>query len=155
MARRPIKSLSVVEVEFIAHRLAQELMDYSAPMPPFDTCFPDRLESCLKTPFQKWEGKSLYAGIILKAAMLFYFMIKNHPFKNGNKRVAILTTLVFLSQNGRWLEVENLALYEFAKEIAISDPTKTDEVIKRIVDFFTAHIILILYEEKIDEEKTP
>lgn len=153
MARKPIKTLSVVEVEFIAHRLAQELMDYGEPIPPFDTRFPDRLESCLKTPFQKWGGKSLYAGIILKATMLFYFMIKSHPFKNGNKRVAILTTLVFFSQNGRWLEVDNFALYEFAKEIATSDAAEKDEAVKKIFEFFTDHIILIPSEDEVAEDE--
>lgn len=151
MARRPIKQLSVVEVEYVAHRLAQELMDYGEPIPPFNTRFPDRLESCLKTPFQKFDSKSLYSGIVLKTAMLFYLMIKNHPFQNGNKRVAVLTTLYFLSENGRWLKADNLTFYKFAKEIAESDPTKTKETVQKIVDFINTHIVLSS-DDEIEEE---
>ena len=74
--------------------------------------------------------------------MLFYLMIKNHPFQNGNKRVAVLTLLVLLSENGRWLKVDNMALYTFAKRIAESDSSKTKEVVKEIVDFMDTHITL-------------
>lgn len=144
--------LSVAEVEYVAHRLAQELMDYGEPIPPFDTRFPDRLESCLKTPFQKFDGKSLYAGIVLKTAMLFYLMIKNHPFQNGNKRVAVLTILYFLSKNRRWIKVDNLTLYNFAKEIAQSDPTRSKETIQTIVDFMDTYTILVPDVEVIEDK---
>ncbi len=154
MARRPIKKLSVLEVEYVAHRLAQELMEYGEPIPPFDTRSPHRLESCLETPFQKYLNKSLYDGIIRKAAMLFYLMIKNHPFQNGNKRVAILTTLVFLSQNGRWIQVDNLPLYEFAKEVAKSDSSKSKEEVEKIVAFMTTNMILLPLEDEIIEDET-
>lgn len=156
MTRRPIKSLSVVEVEYVAHRLAQELMDYGEPIPPFNTRFPGSLESCLKTPFQKFDNKSLYAGIVLKAAALFYLMVKNHPFQNGNKRVAVLTLLVFLSENGRWLKVDNLTLYKFAKEIAETEPSKSNEtmekIIEKIVAFLSTHIILSSEDEVVEDE---
>jgi death-on-curing family protein len=141
MARRTIKQLSIIEVEYVAHRLAQELMDYGEPIPPFDTRFPDRLESCLKTPFQKFDNKSLYPGIVLKTAMIFYLMIKNHPFQNGNKRVAVLTTLYFLSENERWIKVDNFTLYEFAKKIAESDPSKSKETIQTIVEFMNTYVV--------------
>ncbi len=147
-----MKQLSVVEVEYVAHRLAKELMDYGEPIPPFDTRFPDRLESCLKTPFQKWNGKSLYSGIVLKTAMLFYLMIKNHPFQNGNKRVAVLTLLYFLSENGRWIKVDNLTLYNFAKKIAESDPSKSKEVVQTIAGFIETYITLSSDDEIIEDE---
>ncbi|QQG42451.1 MAG: Fic family protein [Candidatus Giovannonibacteria bacterium] len=44
------------------------------------------LESCLATPFHSFGGKSAYKGLIGKASMLFYLLVKNHPFQNGNKR---------------------------------------------------------------------
>ncbi len=152
MARRPIKQLSVAEVEYVAHRLAQELMDYGEPIPPFDTRFPDRLESCLKTPFQKFDNKSLYSGVVLKTAMIFYLMIKNHPFQNGNKRVAVLTILYFLSENGRWIKVGNLTLYKFAKEVAESDASKSRETIQAIVDFLTMYVVSAIADEIEEDE---
>jgi len=56
--------------------------------------------------FSKIDKKLLYHGLIGKAAILFYLLIKNHPFKNGNKRIAITTVLVFLSINKKWLKVD-------------------------------------------------
>jgi death-on-curing family protein len=126
----------------VAHRLAQELMEYGEPIPPFNTRYPDKLESCLKTPFQTFQRKSLYRTFEMKAAMLFYLMIKNHPFQNGNKRVAVVTLLYFLVQNGRRLEVNNKKLYEFAKEIASSDARNKDPEVLKICDF------IVQYSEK-------
>lgn len=143
MARKPTRQISLTEVEYVAHRLAQELMEYNEPIPPFETRFPERLESCLRTPFQTFNNKSLYPTIERKSAMLFYLLIKNHPFQNGNKRIAVVTLLYFLSENRRWLKVSNLALYNFAKEIAMSDARKNDEAINHILIFFKKYLIII------------
>jgi len=47
MARPVIHKLTIAEVEYIAFSLAQELMEYGEPIPPFDTRYPEKLESCL------------------------------------------------------------------------------------------------------------
>ncbi|MDP3962496.1 MAG: Fic family protein [bacterium] len=135
MARPAIHRLTVSEVEYIAFSLAQELMEYGEPIPPFDTRYPDKLESCLQTPFQTFNRKSLYPTFEGKAAMLFYLMVKNHPFQNGNKRVAVVTLYYFLRSNHRKLKVSNIKLYEFAKEVAASDAQKKDEAIAKILSF--------------------
>ena len=54
------------------------------------------LDSALKTPFQTFEGKDLYPEILDKASQLCYSLIKNHPFADGNKRIGIHLTLLFL-----------------------------------------------------------
>ncbi len=155
MAKRAVRHLSLTEVEYVAHRLAQELMDYGEPIPPFGTRYPDVLESCLKTPFQRFSNQSLYPGINLKAAVLFYLMVKNHPFKNGNKRVAVITLLYFLNQNGRWITAKNIDLYEFAKSIAESDPNteegKMDMVVDQILRFFEDYLTIKPLKEDEDE----
>jgi death-on-curing family protein len=135
MARRILNKLTLPEVEFIAFSLAKELMEYGEPIPPFDSRYPDRLESCLQTPFQTFDNKSLYPTFESKASILFYLMNKNHPFQNGNKRVAVVTLYYFLKINGYKLKVGNLKLYEFAKEVASSEPTEKEEVIKKIRSF--------------------
>ena len=139
MARPVIKKLDVIEIEYVAHRLAQELMEYREPIPPFNTRYPDKLESCLKTPFQTFHKKSLYPTFEMKAAMLFYLLIKNHPFQNGNKRVAVVTLLYFLDKNGRTFDVDNKLLYEFSREIAASDAKDKDPVVSSIRDFITRY----------------
>jgi death-on-curing family protein len=142
MARPAIKKLNIIEIEYVAHRLAQELMEYGEPIPPFDTRYPDKLESCLKTPFQTFHRKGLYPTFETKAAILLYLMIKNHPFQNGNKRVAILTLIYFLIQNGRRLKVDNKILYELSKEIAAGDAKNMDTAVANIRKF------IVQYSEK-------
>ena len=137
MARPALKRPTITEAEYIAHRLAQELMEYGEPIPPFDTRFPDRLESCLQTPFQTYRRKSLYPTFDRKAAVLFYLLIKNHPFQNGNKRVAVIMLIYFLYTNGRRLKVGNRELYEFAREIAGSAAGEKDVVIEKISTFIS------------------
>ncbi len=139
--RSSIKTLSLAEVEHVAHSLAQRLMEWDEPIPPFDTRFPTRLESCLKTPFQKFGGKSLYPRLEGKAAILFYLMIKNHPFQNGNKRVAVMTLLYFLAQNKRWFKVSNEQLYIFANGIAKGDPKNKDLVLKNTISFLRKYVV--------------
>lgn len=137
MARSVIKKISITEIEYIAHRLAQELMEYGEPIPSFDTRYPNKLESCLKTPFQTFDRKSLYKNFEDKATILFYLMIKNHPFQNGNKRVAVLALIYFLYENKRRLKVSNKDLYEFSKKVASSDPANKDVIITEIRNFIT------------------
>lgn len=141
MARQTIKEVSVKQVEIVAHDLARELMEWGEPIPAFNTRFPDVLESCLKTPFQKFEGKSLYRGIVGKGGALFYFMIKNHPFQNGNKRVAVMTLLYFLYRQSKWLDVDNDTLYRFANQVAESEAIKTHSEMRKIRLFIRKHLI--------------
>jgi len=136
-----IKPISVAEVEYIAFRLAQELLAFNEPIPDFSTRYPNILESCLAVPFQSFSRKALYPGLISKASILFYLMIKNHPFQNGNKRIALTTLLVFLFKNKKWLKVEPLELYEFTIWVARSPARVKDETVRAIEKFLRAHII--------------
>jgi death on curing protein len=129
-----IRPIRILEVEYIAFELARKLMEWDEPIPEFGTRFPERLESCLAQPFLTF-GRLLYPGLIAKSAILFYLMIKNHPFENGNKRIAITTLLYFLHENGKILRTTNEALYEFAKEVAASDSKKRDATIHTIKHF--------------------
>lgn len=64
--------------------------------------------------------------------MLFYLMIKNHPFQNGNKRIAVTTLLYFLVRNRRWIKMNNDALYEFARAVAESDARQKETVLSGV-----------------------
>ena len=132
--------ISITEVELVAYRLADKLMKFDEPIPDFGTRFPSILESCLATPFQKFGGKFLYEGLVKKAAVLFYLMIKNHPFKNGNKRIAMMSMLYLLHKNGKWIESDNQVLYNFAKWVASSDPSVKDATVSAIEKFMGDHL---------------
>jgi len=135
-----MKKLALKDVEILSHALAIELMSWSEPIPPFKTRHPGKLESCIETPFSTYGGKSLYPTFIEQASILFYLMIKNHPFENGNKRIAVTTLLVFLHRNGKWIHVDEQRLYEFAVLIARSDPQLKDVILPVIHKFLQLHM---------------
>jgi death-on-curing family protein len=100
------------------------------------------LESCLAAPFQTFAGKSPYPGLIDKAAGLFYLMIKNHPFQNGNKRIAMTTLFVFLHKNKKWLKVDTQELYNFTMWVAQGPARYKEETIRAIKRFLKSHLNL-------------
>ena len=136
-----MRIVDLKEVEYIAFSLAQALLSFNEPIPGFSTRFPNILESCLATPFQSFSGKSLYSGLIPKASILFYLMIKNHPFQNGNKRIAMTTLFVFLYKNKKWLTVDTQELYNFTIWIARSPREVKEESVRAIEKFLRSHII--------------
>lgn len=136
-----MKKLTVKEVEYIAFRLAQGLLAFNEPIPDFSTRYPNILESCLAVPFQAFVGKSFYPGLIDKVSILFYLMVKNHPFQNGNKRIAMTTLLVFLHKNKKWLRADTQELYNFTMWISQSPPKFKDETVKAIHKFLKTHIV--------------
>ncbi|MHC4573924.1 MAG: type II toxin-antitoxin system death-on-curing family toxin [Planctomycetota bacterium] len=115
-----MKTITLKEVEYIAFKLAREQLSFDEPVPGFSTRFPNVLESCLATPFQSFERKSLYPTLLAKAGILFYLPIKNHPFHNGNKRIAMTALFVFLYKNEKWVEVDTQELYNFTVWVAQS-----------------------------------
>ena len=135
-----MRVITIKEVEYLAFRLAREHFSFNEPIPDFSTRFPNSLESCLVTPFQKFSGKSLYPSLVSKASNLFYLMIKNHPFQNGNKRIAITTLLVFLHENGKWLKIDNQSFYNFTVWVAQSPAELKEEVVIGIEKFIRSHL---------------
>ena len=138
-----MKFISIAEIEYLAFNLAKETMDFNEPIPAFSTRFPNILESCLGTPLQGFSGKSLYHGLISKAAVLFYLMVKNHPFQNGNKRIAMTTLFVLLHKNKKWLKVDNQELYNFATWVAASPARLKDETVKAVEKFIKAYLVAL------------
>lgn len=136
-----VKPITIAEVEFTAFTLAKELMSWNEPIPDFGTRFPNVLESCLKTPFTQFSRKDMYRGLVEKSSVLFYLMIKNHPFQNGNKRVAIMTLLVFLSNNDKWMRISQNDLYNFAVGIAKSKPASREKVLQNIQNTIKKYLV--------------
>ncbi len=136
-----IHKVTILDVEYVAHRLARETMSWSEPIPDFSTRFSDALERCIDQPYQAFGGRQLYPGLIKKSAILFYLMIKNHPFQNGNKRIAMATLLFFLYKNNKWIKVDNQELYNFAKWVAESNPKLKKSTIDAIETFLGTYIL--------------
>jgi len=136
-----IKSIKLAEVQRVAYYLTKKYADFSEPIPEFVSRYPNVLESCLLVPFQKYDKKPLYKGLSGKSAILFYLMIKNHPFQNGNKRIAISTLLLFLFKNNKWLQVDNVVFYNFAVWIASSPPDMKEETVMAIEKFVKKNLV--------------
>lgn len=136
-----IKRLSIVDIEYVAHRLAKETMAWTEPIPDFSTRYTNALERSIEAPFQTFGGKQLYPGLLKKASILFYLMVKNHPFQNGNKRIAMTTLFIFLFQNKKWLRVDNQELYNFAKWVAESNAKLKDDTVRAVETFLSNYIV--------------
>ena len=136
-----MRILSIADVEYLAFSLAREHLTFDEQIPDFSTRYPNVLESCLLTPFQKFSRKSLYPGLVAKASILFYLMIKNHPFQNGNKRIAITALLQFLFNNNKWLKVDTQELYNFTVWVAHSPSHVQENVVEATQKFLRKHLV--------------
>lgn len=136
-----IHRITILDIEYVAHRLARETMNWSEPIPDFSTRYTNILEGCIDQPYQTFGGKQLYPGVIKKSSILFYLMVKNHPFQNGNKRIAMAALFYFLYINNKWLKVDNQELYNFAKWVAESNPKLKKETVNAVETFLSAYIL--------------
>lgn len=60
----------------------------------------DLAESAVHAPEASFGGVEFYPDLPLKAAVLCAHLVKNHPFADGNKRVAFLAMIEFVERNG-------------------------------------------------------
>jgi prophage maintenance system killer protein len=84
---------------------------------------------------QSFGGKPLYATVEEKAAHLLYFMVKNHPFVDGNKRSGAFAFIWFL-RKARAKFARNInpaALTALTLLIAESNPNKKDQMVALVV----------------------
>lgn len=97
-------------------------------------------KSSISTIYQTFEGEDLYPSIEEKAANLLYFIIKNHSFSDGNKRIAAFLFLYFLEKNGILLDkngnkrIADNTLVALTLMIAISKPEEKETMTKVIVN---------------------
>jgi death on curing protein len=57
-------------------------------------------DSALHAPVASFDGKEFYPDFPTKAAVLCTHLIKNHPLKDGNAQVALVSTIEFCRRNG-------------------------------------------------------
>lgn len=84
------------------------------------------LDSALKAPFQTFGGNDLYPDILDKASQLCYSLIENHPFADGNKRIGVHLTLIFLKLNNVELKYSQQELIDFGLGVASGKLSKDD-----------------------------
>ncbi|KKQ75419.1 MAG: hypothetical protein US96_C0011G0017 [Candidatus Woesebacteria bacterium GW2011_GWB1_38_5b] len=131
--------ITIEDFEFICFNLAKELLEFNEPIPDYSTRDNSLLESSLASPRQAYEFTG--ADLTEQASLLFYSLIKNHPFRNGNKRIAVTALLIFLRLNNKWLEIPPLILYRIAVLVAKSLPDERETVLAENRKMFEKYIV--------------
>ena len=91
-------------------------------------------------------GNPAYPSVEAKAAHLLYFVIKNHPFFDGNKRSGAFLFVDFLNRNGRLLNknaqpvINDIGLAALALLVAESDPAQKKTMIRLIMNMLTQDV---------------
>lgn len=97
-------------------------------------------KSALGTIYQTFDGKELYLSVEEKAANLLYFIVKNHAFSDGNKRIAAALFIYFLGMNAILYRTDGSkrladnALVALTLLIAESRPEEKETIVKVIVN---------------------
>jgi len=100
----------------------------------------DSFKSSIASIDQTFDGKELYQSIEEKSANLLYFVVKNHSFSDGNKRIAAWLFVWYLNKNkylynkaGK-VVIENNALASLTLMIALSKPGDKELMIRVIIN---------------------
>lgn len=99
----------------------------------------DRFGGIIAGLDQTFDGEALYPTAQSRAAHLLYFIIKNHPFADGNKRIGALMFMDYLNREGiagthRRLAISAETLVALALLVAQSDPKHKDTLIRLIIN---------------------
>ena len=97
-------------------------------------------KSSLYTIYQTFDGEELYPSMEEKAANLLYFVVKNHSFSDGNKRIAAFLFVWFLDKNKMLYRedgtkrIADNALVALTLLIAESDPKEKEMMVKVVIN---------------------
>lgn len=95
-SRRQAKPVSYDEVMDVISAMRQKFGDSDV----FGREKDQSLHSSLNAIMQSFDGKDVYPSVEEKSAHLLYFLVKNHSFVDGNKRIAAAVFLRFADKNG-------------------------------------------------------
>ena len=107
------------------------------------------LKGNLQNIYQSFAGEDLLPSVEAKAANLLYYIIKGHPFNDGNKRIGAYLFVLFLHKNGILYKlngetkINDNALASIALLVAQSAPSQKEIIIKLVMN--------MLYEGETDE----
>lgn len=104
----------------------------------------ESFKGSLAAIYQTFGGQYLYPSVEEKAANLLYFVIKNHSFSDGNKRIAAFLFVWFLEKNGILYKedgskrIADNALVALTLMIAESKPGEKEGMVKVVVNLINA-----------------
>ena len=136
-------ALNYEEVKTAIKDLKIDLMQKGEAGDLFGNEIHKNLEGILNTINQTFDGEFLYKSIEEKAANLLYFVIKDHPFSDGNKRIGSLLFLLYLSKN-KFLykkngenKINDNALVAVALLVAQSNPKEKESMVALVMNLLT------------------
>ena len=93
------------------------------------------LEAAVDVPQATGFGRSPYADLIEVAAAYLFYICRNHPFRDGNKRAAMVSAIVFLRLNGIEPAHDSEAWEQLVLDVAASrlDRNQTTERLRKLV----------------------
>jgi len=118
-------------------RLKAALITRGEATPLFGSARGEALDGILGSIEQTMFGESLYKSREEKAAHLLYFVIKDHPFSDGNKRIGSFLFLLYMEQEGMTARMNETALTALALLIAESAPANKDLLVRLIINLLT------------------
>jgi len=128
------KAIEQLKLELVSKNEASELFGHERG---------GAFEGIIGALHQTFDKKELYTSIEEKAAHLLYFIIKDHPFTDGNKRIGSFLFIVFLAKNNYLYKkngekkVNDNALTALALLIAESDPKHKKMMVLLIMNFLS------------------
>lgn len=136
----PTAALSLADARAAATSLRQDLTVRGEAGALFGQERDDGLAGLLGAIEQTFGGQPLYPSAQLRAAHLLYFVIKDHPFGDGNKRIGTLLFLEYLRRNGLLTRADGTprladnAMVALALLIAESEPAQKDLMIRLVLN---------------------
>ena len=124
-------------------KLKQDLISKNEATNLFGMEREDSFKGIIRNIYQTFGGADLLPTIEEKAANLFYYIVKDHPFVDGNKRIGAFLFVLFLSKNNYLyntegeLKINSNALVSLALLIAHSNPKEKDLIIKLITNLIS------------------
>ena len=93
------------------------------------------LESAVAAPQASFGGESVYTDMTEVAAAYLFFLCRNHPFVDGNKRAALGACIVFLRLNGIEPQADSQSWEDLTLDIAASrlDRDQTTQRLRALV----------------------
>lgn len=142
---KPAGRIKYAEAKSAIEALKEDLINKNEASELFGIEREKGLESILSTIHQTFGGEELYPGIEEKAAHLLYFIIKDHPFVDGNKRIGAFLFILFLHKNNYLLKptgeakINDNTLVAMALLIAESKPKEKEIMIALITNLLNEY----------------
>lgn len=130
----PLTSLKYLEAQTAINALKFDLSAKNQATSLFGNERDHGFKSILGNIEQTFDGEPLYKTVEEQAAHLLYFVIKDHPFTDGNKRIGCFIFLLYLKLQNINVKLNENGLTALALLVAESNPNQKDIIIRLIVN---------------------